>query len=552
VALRLDHIEIPAEEAGRDSVLRDAVARELDVDQAEITGVRIIKKSLDARRKNRIVYHFHVNVDLRDEASVLARNQTRASVATESPSADPTEGIEAGELNPRHRPIIVGTGPAGTFAALVMIRKGIMPILIDRGLSVEQRLRSVNRLRQDGTFDPESNYCFGEGGAGTFSDGKLTCGRNHPLVRYVFDQWVEHGAPEDILWDAKPHIGTDYLMRIAIRMRQYLESQGATFKFGARLVDVKPATETAKHTVLLDSGELLPTDHLVMAIGHSARDTYQMLLDRGVHIVQKPFAIGARIEHPQDQINRIQFGSCSILPAAEYKLVTHVEQRGIWTFCMCPGGHLMPTNAQADHLAINGMSYHARNSGFANAAVVVNVLRDDYNQGHPLDGMRFQEKLEKQAFIAGGKGYHAPAQRLVDFVSGRDSKGELKTTYRPGVNAARMDRVLPSFVVDALKVAVHEYNKKMRGYLSSEALIVGLESKTSSPISMPRGKDLQSLSHSGLFPSGEGAGFAGGIVSAALDGVRVGRAVLQNMMPATSIVAASYDLRNTSESELVQ
>ena len=428
--------------------------------------------------------------------------------------------------------MIIGSGPSGIFAALTLEQAGQASIVIERGEPVERRLRTTNKLRSRGIFTPESNYCFGEGGAGTFSDGKLTCGRNHPLIRHVFDQFVEYGAPNEILYDAKPHIGTDYLMQVARKMRLHLEDAGCEFKFSRRFVDFRDGGDAARYIIVLDDGQEIPTDHLIIAIGHSARDTYEMLLNKGLAIVPKPFAMGARFEHPQDVVNKIQFGSCKIPTAAEYKLAAQSGQRGIWTFCMCPGGHLMPTNAQAEHLAINGMSYHARKSGFANAAVVVNVLREDFYRGHPLDGVRFQEKLERMAYQAGGGNYYSPAQKLKDFLAGRETKGEIKSTYKPGVNNARLDRLLPDFIVDALRAGVKEYDKKMRGFICEESAVVGIESKTSSPISMMRGKDLQSVSHPGIFPAGEGAGFAGGIVSAALDGVKAGRAVLESVIAA--------------------
>jgi uncharacterized FAD-dependent dehydrogenase len=428
--------------------------------------------------------------------------------------------------------VIIGSGPSGIFAALTLEKAGQASIVVERGEPVERRLRTTNKLRSRGIFTPESNYCFGEGGAGTFSDGKLTCGRNHPLIRHVFDQFVAHGAPNEILYDAKPHIGTDFLMQVGRKMRLHLEATGSEFKFSRRFVDFRDGGDAARYIVVLDDGQEIPTDHLLIAIGHSARDTYQMLLDKGLAIVPKPFAMGARFEHPQDVVNKIQFGQCKIPTAAEYKLAAQSGQRGIWTFCMCPGGHLMPTNAQAEHLAINGMSYHARKSGFANAAVVVNVLREDFYRGHPLDGVRFQERLERMAYQAGGGQYYSPAQKLKDFLAGRETKGEIKSTYKPGVNNARLDRLLPDFIVEALRAGVKEYDKKMRGFICEESAVVGIESKTSSPISMMRGKDLQSISHPGIFPTGEGAGFAGGIVSAALDGVKAGRAVLESVIAA--------------------
>ncbi|MCX6116921.1 MAG: FAD-dependent oxidoreductase [Proteobacteria bacterium] len=528
MTLRLHDVEVPVSELSGRAYLAKQVANLLEIPEANIRALKINKKSLDARRKARIVYHYQVDVDLIDEDIVYSKNSAIASIADPQAPSDPLAGLSLGTLNFRHRPVIIGSGPSGIFTGLTMALAGQPSIIVERGEPVEKRIRTTNKLRSRGIFTPESNYCFGEGGAGTFSDGKLTCGRNHPLIRHVFDQFVNYGAPEEIQYDAKPHIGTDFLIQIAKNMRTHLQKSGCDFHFGRRFVDFKDGGKNAKYLVVLDDGTEIPTDHLIVAVGHSARDTYEMLLEKGLSIVPKPFAMGARIEHPQDVVNKIQFGSCDLLPAAEYKLAAQSGERGIWTFCMCPGGHLMPTNAQEGHLAINGMSYHARKSGFANAAVVVNVLREDFYRGHPLDGMRFQAALEQANFKMGGSNYHSPAQRLSDFLAGRDSKGALKSTYKPGIANARLDKLLPSFISDALRAGVKDYDKKMRGYICEEGTIVGIESKTSSPISMMRGKDLQSTSHPGIFPAGEGAGFAGGIVSAALDGVKIGRAVLEN------------------------
>lgn len=528
MTLRLQNIDVPVAQEGGEEQLRAVVAQTLQITPEMIQRLVIRKKSLDARRKANILYHYQVDIDVIDEESVLAANADKATVAPPDLRHNPLEDLDLKKINFRHRPLIVGSGPAGIFAALVLAKAGQPAIVVERGEAVEDRLRRVNSLRRDGTFDPESNYCFGEGGAGTFSDGKLTCGRNHPLIKYLFQEWVNFGGPAEILYDAHPHIGTDYLMVITKRMREYLISQGTEFLFKTRFLDFTTGSTAARYQVSLSNGVSIATDHLVLAIGHSARDTYQTLLDRGVNIEPKPFAIGARFEHPQDLINNIQFGSCQILPAAEYKLATQAGDRGIWTFCMCPGGHLLPTSAQPEHLAINGMSYHARKSGFANAAVVVNVRREDFYRGHPLDGMRFQEQIEQRAFREGGGRYFSPAQRMVDFIQGRESKGIMESTYKPGVTNARLDKILPDFVVEALKQAVIDYDKKMRGFISRDSIIAGVETKTSSPIVMMRDKGLQSISHPGLFPTGEGAGFAGGIVSAALDGVRVGRAVLDD------------------------
>ena len=528
MTLRLKDVEVPATNGSTEAQLAAAVAKRLGLPADALLSLVIRKKSLDARRKSRIVYHYQVDVDLEDEAAVLRSSDSQVEVAPSEAAADPLDGLAKGSYRFRHMPIIIGSGPAGTFAALALARAGQPCMIIERGEAVEQRLRTVNNLRRDGTFEGESNYCFGEGGAGTFSDGKLTCGRNHPLVKFLFNQWVEFGAPDEIRYDAHPHIGTDYLLRIAKNQREHLEQVGCQFLFGRRFVDITSGGSAARYRIKLDDATTLLTDHLVLAIGHSARDTYEMLLERGLAIAPKPFAMGARFEHPQDVIDKIQFGNQCDLPPAEYKLAAHTQDRGIWTFCMCPGGHLLPTNAQPNHLAINGMSYHARNSGFANAAVVVNVLREDFYRGHPLDGMRFQAAIERQAFAAGGGNYMSPGQRMQDFMVGRASTGELRSTYKPGVSSARLDQVLPQFIVDALRQAVVDYNKKMHGFISKDALVVGVETKTSSPIVMLRDKSLQSISHPGLFPAGEGAGFAGGIVSASLDGVRIGRAVLDD------------------------
>lgn len=534
MTLRLHDVEVPVSEIPANALLLQQIASMLEIPEGHIKRLQIQKKSLDARRKARIVYHYQVDVDIEDEQTVYQTKSTLTSLIEPTAPSDPLDDLPLDSITFRHKPVIIGSGPSGIFTALTLARAGQPSIVIERGEPVESRIRTTNKLRSKGEFKEESNYCFGEGGAGTFSDGKLTCGRNHPLIRHVFDRFVEFGAPAEIQYDAKPHIGTDYLIRIAKNMRTELLRTGSTFHFGRRFVDFKAGGTTARYIVVLDDGTEIPTDHLIIAVGHSARDTYEMLLNKGLAIVPKPFAMGARIEHPQDIVNKIQFGSCQLLPAAEYKLAAQSGDRGIWTFCMCPGGHLMPTNAQPEHLAINGMSYHARKSGFANAAVVVNVLREDFYRGHPLDGMRFQAELERASYKMGGGNYHSPAQKLSDFLARRETKSKLTSTYKPGITNARLDKLLPSFISDALRRGVNDYDKKMRGYICEEGTIVGVESKTSSPISMMRGKDLQSVSHPGIFPAGEGAGFAGGIVSAALDGVKAGRAVLEAVIASRS------------------
>ncbi len=529
MTLRIKDLTIPVQAMQDDNAVLSALATKLSIPPETILSHTIRKKSLDARKKGRIVYHLQVDFSCEDEQS-LATRFSELEQAPPMPVLDPLQDIDFSKAQFRHPPVIIGSGPAGTFAALTLARAGIKSIIVDRGEAVEQRLRTGNRLRREGHLNPESNFCFGEGGAGTFSDGKLTCGRNHPLIRHIFNEFVAYGAPDSILYDAHPHIGTDYLMRISQRMRASLQNIGCEYLFERRMDDFTTGSSHARYIVRLHDGTQIPTDHLILAIGHSARDTYKMLQQKKVAMVPKPFAMGARVEHPQELINQIQFGACELPTAAEYKLTAQTETRGIWTFCMCPGGNLLPTSAQAGHLAINGMSYHARNSGFANAAIVVSVRKEDFYRDDALDGMRFQEKIEQLAFQEGGGNYFSPAQRLEDFIAGRTSKGEMKSTYKPGITSARLDRILPSFASEALRVALGDYNKRMKGFISEHALIVGVESKTSAPVSLLRNDGLESQSHPGFFPAGEGAGYAGGIISAALDGVRIGQAVLRNAL----------------------
>lgn len=528
-------VRVCAKEYGEIKDFKSYIARQLGVKDEDLNSVKIKKKSLDARRKRKIIYLFQLEIDAKDEPSLLKHHSYLENNAGKQLSG-PFDDIKrpAGPL--RHRPLIIGSGPAGIFTALSLKEAGISSHVIERGEAVGKRIKTVNKLRLRGEFDSESNFCFGEGGAGTFSDGKLTCGRNHPFIRYIFDKFISYGAPKHIAYESHPHIGTDFLLKVAAKMRLDLQASGCDFSFGSKFQSFRSGGKHARYEVTLSDGSLLHTDHLILAIGHSARDTYQWLYEEGVAMAPKPFAMGARIEHPQDVINEIQFGRCDFLPAAEYKLAARAGSRGIWTFCMCPGGHLLPTQAQEGHLAINGMSYQSRNSGYANAAVVVNVLREDFYKGHPLDGMHFQAKLERQAYELGGGSYHAPAQRLNDFIASRASQGELKSTYKPGIRNERMDRIMPEFISESLRSALVSYNEKMKGYLSKDALIVGLESKTSAPVTLLRDKMLQSTSHPGLFPCGEGAGYAGGIISAALDGVKVGKAILQDLEVNSNLV----------------
>ncbi len=522
--LQIDQIKVEVSEKDQRKQIYSSVLELLGLVPDDIVKLTITRKSLDARKKTFIHYNYRVQLELSvEEAALVERiGSPHVKLVPQKNELNPAEQVSILSKKLRHRPVIIGTGPAGIYAALTLVKAGIRPILIERGEPIEKRFRTVARLRKYSELNEESNFCFGEGGAGTFSDGKLTCGKNHPLIKHVLQTYVDFGAPEEILYESHPHIGTDLLMGIAIKMRKYLEDQGASFQFSKIFESFSSGGKTANYTLRFSGDEPMATDHLILALGHSARDTYENLHACGLEMKPKPYAMGVRIEHPQEDINAIQFGgSCSIDYAAEYKLTHNTEDRGIWTFCMCPGGHLLPTSAQAGHLAINGMSYHARKSGFANAAVVVGVRTEDFYKGHPLDGMRYQQSFEKLAFQYGGENYHSPAQRLTDFLNKKDTTSQMNSTYMPGIRPARMDKILPEFIADSLRVAMGRYDQKMQGYINDRALVVGLESKTSSPVMFPRNKTLQSMSHPGIYPAGEGAGYAGGIMSAAVDGVRV-------------------------------
>ena len=489
----------------------DAVAaRELSVPVDQVRSVRVTRRSIDARGKApRLVLSMDVALETDDALPPVDLD----SQLTTPDIADPSRKV-----------VIVGTGPAGLFAALRCTDLGVPCTIIDRGGRLEERHKRARLLRSERQLDAESNLCFGEGGAGTYSDGKLYTRKKSPWVREVYRRLVEFGASPDILVDAHPHVGTNRLIPIMEQMREYLLTRGCDFRFDTRMDALH--VENGKIRGIVTTGGDIDADALVLATGHSARDTYAMLADAGVPMESKPFAIGARVEHPQHIIDAIQFGGAAghpVLGAAEYFLKCQVDDRGVYSFCMCPGGFVIPTPTEHGHLNVNGMSNSTRKNFFANAALVVTLDPKDFApSGNPLEGLDFQRRIEKLSFDVGGGDYTAPAARLTDFVAGRGSSTlPNRTSYRPSLSAANLHSILPDYVTDAIQHALRRFNRQLRGYLTEEAVIIASETTTSSPIRIIRDESLQSPAILGLYPTGEGAGYAGGIVSSAMDGIRV-------------------------------
>ncbi len=502
-----------------DEVLRVRLAERFGVPDRDIRSVRLVRKSIDARRKGRVIVVCTVECRVADEAAFLARHGQDPDVKVLVKEIQPP----LPRLTPRGRIVIVGMGPAGLFAALRLVEYGLAPTILERGRPVEERTRDVQAFWSLGELDTESNVQFGEGGAGTFSDGKLTTRVNDQRIGYVLEKLVAFGAPQEILYQAKPHVGTDQLRRVVAGIRQGLLAAGCDIRFRSRMTDIVPR-EGRVGAVVVNGTEEMTVDELILAPGHSARDTYEMLARRGIHLLAKPFAMGVRVEHPQELINGIQYGRGHhpALPPADYALAYNNRKTGrsAYSFCMCPGGVVVAGSSEEGGVVTNGMSAHLRNSPFANSALVVTVGPEDFGSALPLAGVEFQRRWERRAFNAGGGGYRAPAQNLLSFLGMKGGKG-VSSSYMPGVAEADLTMALPAAVTETLREGLRDFDRKMRGFVTAEATLTGVETRTSAPVRIVRGEDCQSVSLPGLYPTGEGAGYAGGIMSAALDGIRV-------------------------------
>ncbi len=534
--IRITELKLPLDHPS--DALRQAA--EMRLGQPAL-GLRIFRRGVDARRQSAIMLVYTIDVEVADEAAALKSCAADAHVA---PAPDMRyHFVTQAPAHLAHRPLVLGAGPCGLFAAYTLAQMGFRPIILERGRAVRERTRDTFAFWRRAEFNAESNVQFGEGGAGTFSDGKLWSGIRDPahLGRRVLEEFVAMGAPDDILLAAKPHIGTFRLVTVVENLRAAMIKLGGEYRFGTRVTDliIGRAPDGARRIegVMLADGQTIEATHLVLAPGHSARDLFEMLLARGVHIEPKPFSVGVRIEHPQHLIDRARWGDCAghkMLGAADYKLVHHGENgRGTYSFCMCPGGTVVAATSEENRVVTNGMSQYSRAERNANAGLVVGVGPEDFKRfgDPPLAGIAFQRHLEALAFEAGGRNYRAPAQRVGDFLADRASTclGEVIPSYKPGVTPTDLSACLPDFVLAAMREAIPAFARRIPGFDLADAVMTGVETRTSSPVRIARGEDFQSLNTVGLYPAGEGAGYAGGILSAAVDGTRVAEAVALSM-----------------------
>jgi len=531
--LRINEIRLPLDHP--EEALKSAILGKLGIKADDLLSFSIFKRSYDARKRGAIMLTYSVDVNTTDNAAILSRPEKDPHVL---PTPDSTyRFVTQAPENLAQRPIVIGFGPCGLFAGLLLAQMGFRPIILERGKAVRERTKDTWNLWRKGELNPESNVQFGEGGAGTFSDGKLYSQIKDPHHhgRKVLQEFVQAGAPEEILYVSKPHIGTFKLVSMMETMRAKIESLGGEIRFSQRVENIE-IEEGKIRGVTLASGEQIHSDHVVLAVGHSARDTFQMLHRRGVYVEAKPFSIGFRVEHPQSLIDKCRFGPQAghpILGAADYKLVHHGKNgRSVYSFCMCPGGTVVAATSEPGRVVTNGMSQYSRNERNANAAIVVSITPEDY-PGSPLAGIDFQQHWESRAYELGGSNYDAPGQLVGDFIANRPSTafGSVMPSYQPGVHLGDLNSALPDYAIDAIREALPAFDRQIKGFAMNDAVLTAVETRTSSPIRIKRHDDTcQSINTTGLFPAGEGAGYAGGILSAAVDGIKVAEAVALSIM----------------------
>ncbi|WP_446897953.1 NAD(P)/FAD-dependent oxidoreductase [Clostridium sp. LBM24168] len=512
-------------------ILKNEAAKKLNIDETSIEKFRILRESVDARRKNKIKFNYIVEVQTQNEKKLMNKIHDKNVVFNENKQYN----VKFGTKKLTNRPVIVGMGPGGMFAGLILSKFGYKPFIVERGEKVEDRKKTIEKFWNTGQLNPESNVQFGEGGAGTFSDGKLTTRTKDSRCRIVFETFARYGAPEEILYSGKPHIGTDILKSVVRNIRNEIEKNGGEILFNTKFNDLK--VKNGKLESITIDKEEIPCDDLVLAIGHSSRDTYKMLFNKNIFMEQKPFAVGVRVEHLQHMIDVNQYGKYAGHPrlgASDYRLTSRGKNgRGVYSFCMCPGGEVVAASSEDNMLVTNGMSNYKRDGKNANSAVVVTVGKNDFEDKLPLRGMEFQRHYERMAYRIGGGNYEAPVQLIRDFLEDNVSVefGNVKPSYRRGYNFADLRRCLPQAVIEALKDGFVDFERKIKGFSSGDGVIIGIETRTSAPVRISRNENLESISAKGIYPCGEGAGFAGGIISSAIDGIKVAEKIMCKYKP---------------------
>jgi len=524
--IRIREIPLPPEH--NIAQLSYEAAKLLRIPNSKVRGIKLVRRSVDARKKPdvKIVYTVDVKVDGNEQKILKQSGCKRAAIAPVAYYKPPRTAAE-----PSSRPVVIGFGPAGMFAGLVLALAGLRPLILERGEDAATRHEKVEQFFATGQLDVKSNVQFGEGGAGTFSDGKLNTGVNNPRIGWVLEQMVAAGAGEEILFDAKPHVGTDVLLTVVQNIRRRIISLGGEVRFNAQVTSLEQ-DRGCLTGLILSSGERIPCDKAILAIGHSARDTFEMLHELGISMEPKPFSMGVRIEHPQSVVNVSQYGKNDpVLPPADYKLVKHLDNETVYTFCMCPGGYVVAAASEEGRVVTNGMSYSDRSGSNANAALLVTLNPRDFPYEGPLGGVIWQRQIEELAYKAGGENYHAPAQKIGDFLAGVPSTGpgSVYPTYRPGVTWCDLHTVLPDKITSALETAIPMLDGNLKGFAHPDGVLTAPETRSSSPVRINRGEDKQSVSLKGLYPAGEGAGYAGGIMSAAVDGILCAEELIEGM-----------------------